>query len=65
MYKLYSVEARTEPCDTPGLYISGRGYFAFYRNPEFSVRNEMICFIKYAEKCNFDSLYRKPGFHVG
>jgi hypothetical protein len=28
------------------------------------VRNEQVIFIKFAENCNFDSLYSKPDCHV-
>jgi hypothetical protein len=62
MYKLYTVGARTEPCGTPASISRGLDNSPSVVTLNFlSVRNELISFINFAENCNFDSLYCKPG----
>jgi hypothetical protein len=65
IYKLYRVGARTEPCGTPACISRGVDNSPSTETVNILlVRNELISFIKFAEKYNFDSLYSKPGCHV-
>jgi hypothetical protein len=59
------VRARTESCGTSACISWGVDNSPSTVTLNFLlVRNELISFIKFAEKCNFDSLYSKPGCQV-
>jgi hypothetical protein len=65
MYKLYKVVYRTEPCGTPACISLGVDISPSTETLNFpSERMELISLIKLVEKCNFDNLYSKPGYHV-
>jgi hypothetical protein len=64
IYKFYRVGSRTE-CGTPACISRGVDDSPSTTNLKFLlVRNELISFIKFADTCNLDSLYSKPGSHV-
>jgi len=65
MYKLFSVGARTEPYSTPACIPLGVDNSPSAETQKFLfVNNELIGFIKFAEKCNINNLYNKPVCHV-
>jgi len=65
IYKLYRVGARMEPCGTSACISLGVESSPYTETLNFLlVRNELMSFIKFTEKCNFNNLYSKPGCHA-
>jgi len=65
VYKLFSVEARTESCGNPASVYLGLDIFPSTETLNFLWdRYELISFIKLTGSCNFNNLYNKPGCHV-
>jgi len=64
VYKLYRVGTRTEPCGTPACISLGVDNAPSSETVIFLlVKNELISFIKFVEKCNLDNFY-EPGCHI-
>jgi hypothetical protein len=54
-----------EPCGTSACISLGVESSPYTDTLNFLlVGNELMSFIEFAEKCNFDSLYSKAGCHV-
>jgi hypothetical protein len=62
MYKLYSVGASTETCDTPACISLGVDNSPSTETLDFLlVKYELMSFVKFAGNCNFDILYSTQG----
>jgi hypothetical protein len=64
MYKLYSVGASMELCDTPASISLGVDSSPSTETLNFLCDLYLISFITLTESCYFDNLYNKPGCHV-